>query len=181
MRNYGCNAERKTLFSEKGVSAVSRAIGPDHAVFGEVGDVLVFDISTGPLTVVAFAFGEGLSYRVQAGNEFAVSTENVEDLGAYAGHDVHVADNVLGVGDFNTDFGDVRTNRTHGEGDNIHGASLHTTGVEAGHGFFQFVGINPVVGRSGRFLGLCLRCRCGFPHGLRLRAENGKERCSDAF
>ena len=69
MRNYGCNAERKTLFSEKGVSAVSRAIGPDGAFFGEVGDVLVFDISTGPLTVVAFAFGEGLSYRVQTGND----------------------------------------------------------------------------------------------------------------
>ena len=86
---------------------------------------------------------------MEAGNEFPVGTQHIEHLCSNTGHDVHVADNVGGVSDLNTVLGNVGANGTHGEGDDVHGASLHAAGVEASHGGLQLLGVNPVVGGSG--------------------------------
>ena len=82
---------------------------------------------------------------MNAGNELAVRTENVKNRIADAGHDMHVDHNVSGVRDLNADLGDIGTDRSHGERDDIHGSAMHAAFVESRHLGFEFLGINPVI------------------------------------
>ena len=88
---------------------------------------------------------------MDAGDEFAIGSEDFEDLVADAGHDVHVDHNISGVGDFNADFGDVGADGTHGVGDDVHGSAVHAALVESSHFGFELDGVDPVVGRTGVF------------------------------
>ena len=63
--------------------------------------------------------------RVQAGDELAVVAEHLEGARAHAGHDAHGDRHVGRVGQLHADVGDVRAERAHGEGDDVHGAALH--------------------------------------------------------
>ena len=47
-----------------------------------------------------------------------------------AGHDVHVHDDVGGVGDLDTVLGEGGTHGAHAEGDHVHDAALHAAVVE---------------------------------------------------
>ena len=147
----GGNTESEALLAEEGVAAVTGTERPDFTGFGEVSDVFLFDGGAGPDTVIAFTFGEGFADGVDAGDEFAVA-EDVEDFGTDAGHHGHVDNNVGGVGDFNADLGDGRTDGAHGEGDDVHGTALHAAVIETEHGLFEFFGVDPVVGGTGGFL-----------------------------
>ena len=78
----------------------------------------------GHLAVLLARFERGAD-GVDAGHEFAIGAEHVEDLLAHAGHRAHVGDDVGGVGDFEADVGDRRTERAHRERDDVHRAALH--------------------------------------------------------
>jgi len=145
------NAQRKALFPQKGVAAVTGAIGPDRLFFREMGNVLSLDRGAGPLAAVGFPFGQRFAHGVQAGNEHAVFAQHVQDLLAHTGHDVHIHDDVRRIGNFNANPGDGGSHRPHAERDHVHRAAFHAAVVKAFHRFLQFIRIDPVVG-GARFI-----------------------------
>ncbi len=99
---------------------------------------------------------------MDAGDEGAVFAEVLQDRLASPRHDVHVDDDVRGVGDLDAVLGDGVANRAHGEGDDVHHAALHAAGVSLGHLRFHFHRIHPVVGRAGVDLALRADERAAF-------------------
>ena len=146
------NAQGEALLAQQSVAAVTGAVGPDLAGFGEVSDVFFIHRRTGPDAVVALAGAERLADGVDAGNKFAVLAEHFKNFGADAGHDFHIDHNVRGIGEFDADLGNIRTDRAHREGNHIHRAALHAAVVKRSHGLLEFDRIDPVVGRAGILL-----------------------------
>ncbi len=139
----GRDAEREALLAEQGVSAVTAAVRPDLAGLGELRDVLLVERGARPDAVVLRAVFKRLADGVDAGDEFAV-LEDIEDLRADAGHDLHVRYDVRGVGDLDADLRDRGADGAHGERNDVHGAAV----------LLQFDRIDPVVGRAGFFFRL---------------------------
>ena len=92
------------------------------------------------------------SYYVQAGDKWLVA-QNIENLGAHAGHDAHVHRDVWRVGELDADVGNGRAQRPHAEGDDVHGAPLHAPLEQPLELLFHLLGRHPVVGRAGVLLG----------------------------
>ena len=144
------DAQGEALLAEQGVAAVARAVRPDLARLGEVGDVLVVgvarprDVGTG----VAVGVDQRVADRVQARDPLAVA-EHVERTLAHAGHDPHRRGDVGGVGELHADVGDVGAERAHGEGHHVHRAALHGAGVEVGELGLHVGRCPPVVGGAG--------------------------------
>ena len=113
-----------------------------------MGNVLVLDIGARPNAIVTFAVVERLSDRVKARNEVAVSAEVLPHRFACAGHNVHVEDDVFGVGQLDAVFRDRRAERSHAERNNVHRAPVHTALVQTAHRRLEFLGVNPVVRRA---------------------------------
>ncbi|MPN64274.1 hypothetical protein SDC9_212045 [bioreactor metagenome] len=78
-----------------------------------MGDVLLFHRGARPDAVVFLPGRQRLADGVDAGNEFALFAEHVENLRADTGHDVHVDHDVGGVGNLDADLRDVRADGTH--------------------------------------------------------------------
>ena len=146
------DTQRKALLAEQRVAAVTGAERPDFTGFREVGDILLVHRRARPDAVVGFAGSQRFADRMHARDEFAVVAEDIEHLGADAGHHFHVDHDIRGIGDFNADLGDVGADRTHRERDNVHGTALHAAVVQPEHGLLQLFGVNPVVGRTSVFL-----------------------------
>ena len=102
--------------------------------------------------MVALALCQRLADRVETWNEIAVGSDCIKHFLSYTGHDYHVANNVFRVCDLDSVLGDRRTHRTHAVRDYIHSSSLHTSGIELGHGLLKFHWIDPMVGRACIFL-----------------------------
>ena len=66
-----------------------------------------------------------------------------------AGHDPHVQDDVLAVGDLHADFREPRARRTHQEGDDVHRPALHCASVKRRELLARVVGRHPIVVRAG--------------------------------
>ena len=105
--------------------------------------------SARPHTVISFTRFKRFPDRVQAGNKRAVGTEYIEYLCADPCHNVHIADNIFGVGKLDTDFGNIRAHRPHRKRNNIERTPFHAAFVQCAHRFFKFNGIRPVVCRTG--------------------------------
>ncbi len=90
-----------------------------------------------------------------SGGAGGLGFEAGEDLGTHVGHDAHVDHHVGAVGDFHADLGEWGIERTHAEGDHIHGAALHAADEFSHQLGAHFGGIGPVVGGAcaGRGLG----------------------------
>ena len=69
--------------------------------------------SARPYAVIGFSRFKRLSDRVQTGYKSTVGAERLKHLCADARHNVHIADNVFGIGNFNTDFCNIRTYGAH--------------------------------------------------------------------
>ncbi len=158
---HGGDAKGKALLAEKGVTTVARAVGRDLARLGEVGDIGVVGVARPGDVGDTRAIGadEREADGVEAGDELAVSAESRDDAGTHAGHDVEVADGVGGVGDLDADLGDVGADRTHGEGNNVHGTATHDAVEGLGNVLAHLGGLDPVVG--GAAVGLLLRADVG--------------------
>src|SRR2546430_14860373 len=99
-----------TFLTQQCVSAITGTVGQDLASFREVTDVLLPLVARpGGILLIG---RERRTNRVQAAYEFGVFSENIENVGTHAGHDVHVDHDVRRVGDLDADLGDGRTNRT---------------------------------------------------------------------
>ena len=137
----GGNSESKALFAEKNVSAVTAVYGCDVVVFGEVADVSLFFVD--------------VSLCMETLDEVGVVSESIENVLTCSCHNKHVEYNVDRVCKFDTDLGEVRTNNTHGVGDNVHCSALHCTLVEGCELFFGFFETHPVVCGACIVLFLC--------------------------
>ena len=73
------DAQGEALLSQKCIAAVARAVAPDGAFFGKMGDVLLFDGGAGPGRVF-LARLERSAHRVQARHELARGSERFEHL-----------------------------------------------------------------------------------------------------
>ena len=139
------DTQGEALLAEQGVAAVTRTEGPDLVGLREVSDVLL--IIAGPARV----FLTGLKRNadgVNGGNPHAALIDEVHGSSTHAGHDAHVDNDVGRVGDLNTELGDGATKGTHGEGNHVHGATLHGTRELLVQGGLHFLGVGPVVGRA---------------------------------
>ena len=88
----GSDTQSEALLAQQHVAAVSGVDGADGVLFGEVNDVAVLGIH--------------VRLGMQATNEVVgLIAQLDESLLAHTGHDVHVQDNVQGVGNFHADLG----------------------------------------------------------------------------
>ncbi|KAF1054466.1 MAG: hypothetical protein GAK34_00760 [Delftia tsuruhatensis] len=146
----GGDAQRKALLAQQGVAAVARAIAPDFARLGVVDDVL--GLVAGPAGLVLLAFGQGRAHGVDARHELAFHADHVIHGTAHAGHDLHVDGHIGAVGQLHAHVGDGRAQRTHGEGNHIHGAAGHAAVEQRLQRGAHLVRGHPVVGRACVFL-----------------------------
>ncbi len=115
----GGDAQGQALLTQQGVAAVAAAVGPDLAGLRKMGDVLVIDVrGAGPDDIFLVRFQRGAD-RMHAGYEFAVVTQDIQNLLAHAGHDPLVDHHIGRVGDLEPDVGDVGAQGTHAEGDHV--------------------------------------------------------------
>jgi hypothetical protein len=148
------DAQRVALLAEQGVAAVPGAVRPDLAVLGEVRDVL--GGVAGPRHV-GLALGERGADAVHGLDEEAVLAELLQHLLAHTGHRAHGGGDVRGVGDLDADGGELRAQRAHAEGDDVHRAAPHGAAEQAlvtgeapvtREDGTHLVGVLPVVGRA---------------------------------
>ena len=143
------DTKSEALLTEKSVAAVARTERPDFAVFGELGDELVVDVlSAGPSDIL-LALLERSADGVDAGNELTVGAELLDDGVARAGHDVHVDDDVRGVGKLDAVLGDGVADRAHRERNDVHRTALHAALVALLHERLHDLGIDPMVRGAG--------------------------------
>jgi len=126
--------KRKALLAQQSVSAVTGTVGPDGFFFRKMRNVFFFNRCTGPLRTIGFTLCQGLTHGMKTGDEYTIFSQNIKDLCTNSGHDVHIRDNVRGIGNFNADLSNGRTHRTHAERDDVHRSALHTSVIEFSHG-----------------------------------------------
>ena len=146
LRHLGGDAESEALLAEERVAAIARTEGPDLAIVGELRDVLVLDLLRARPSDILLTLLERSAHGVDAGDELTVGAELLKDSIARAGHDVHVDDNVRGVGDLDAVLGDRVADRTHRIRNHVHRAALHAALVRSFHLLLHFDRIHPVVG-----------------------------------
>ena len=140
------DAQGIALLAQEGVAAIARAVGPDLPALGEVDDV--FGLVAGPGDIL-LAGGQRRAERVDSRHKKAVLSHLVEGGFAHPGHDAHGYGYVGAVGDLDAERADFRSQRTHAEGHDIHGAATHAAVEQALQGPAHFRGFLPVVGRAG--------------------------------
>src|SRR5690606_20588813 len=147
-RHHGGDAQRHALLAEQRVATVAGTVGDDLAGFREVHDVAIVWI-TGPGNVGAAI--ERVTHRVQALDE-GLLAQDVEYAVADARHDAHAHHHVGRIGQLHADLGDVRAQRAHAEGNDIHRATSHAAFEQALELCAHGIRLVPVVGRAGVFL-----------------------------
>ena len=130
LAEIGGDAQREALLAQKHVAAVSGVDGNDRVVFGEVQDVALFGID------VALA--------VEALDEIAVLAQLVQAHLAHAGHDLHVQDDVDGVGHFDADAGEGGADHAHRIGNDVHRSALHFAAGDIRRHLICLFGIHPL-------------------------------------
>lgn len=128
----GSDTESKALFAEKHVSAVTGVDGHNGVVFGELADVSLFFVD--------------VRFCVEAAHEIVTVAQRFENFAADAGHDCHIENDVNAVGQFDTDFGERRTDCAHGERNDVHSPALHCALVDTFEKFVRLVLLHPIVG-----------------------------------
>ena len=86
---------------------------------------------------------------MHGGDEVTALADLREGRSTHAGHDLHVDNDVRRVGELDAELRDVRTERTHGEGDDIHRAAAHRAGEETAEYALHLGRVHPVVGGTG--------------------------------
>ena len=131
----GSDAEREALLALKDVAAVAGVDGVDGVVLRPVADISLLGVGVagcvGTLDPVS-----------------GVGADGVEDSLADTGDDVHVADDIDGVGDFHAVFRERGADFAHGIGDDIHGLALVAAADDVVEGLVALIGIHPVVQRA---------------------------------
>ena len=146
----GGDAQRVALLAQQSVAAVAGSVGPDGAIFGEVGDVLRG--VAGPGDVFLSLFQRGAD-GVDALDELPVlGVDRIEGVLARASHDEHGEHDVGRIGDLDAEHRLVRLGVAHDEGDDVHGATAHRALEQRVEGFLHLRRSDPVVERTGILL-----------------------------
>ena len=128
----GADAQRVAFFAHKSVAAVAGVNRPDGVILRKMADIALFGIER--------------RLGMQAADPVVGIAQLAQRAVARAGHDQHGQRNVNGIRDLNADSGGGGTKRPHYEGNDVHGAALHTAVVDlAQHGVGLFR-VHPVVG-----------------------------------
>ncbi len=132
----GSDTQSEALLAQQHVAAVTGVDGPNGVLLGELHDVTAFlaDVSLGMLA---------------ADEIVGLVAQLTQSAQTHAGHDVHVQDNVDGVGNLNANLGEGAAHRTHAVGDDVHGTALHAVGVHGDQLGLHLFGIHPVVDAAG--------------------------------
>ena len=131
----GSDTQSEALLAQQNVAAVSGVDGADGVLFRELNNVSLFRID--------------VSFGMQAADEVVGGFAQVfKSLFAHTGHDVHVQDNIDGVGNLDADFSERRADGAHGVGDDVHGTAFHNAVVHRVQHCVHLIGIHPVVGGS---------------------------------
>ena len=126
------DAQGVALLAQQGVAAVAGAVGPDLAVFREVDDVL--DRRCRARRRPARPAPAALPTVCTAGTKKPSSPSCVERGLAHAGHDPHRDHDVGAVGDLDAERADLRAERAHAEGHDVHRAAAHAAVEQARSG-----------------------------------------------
>ena len=133
------NAQRKALFAQQHVAAVTRVDGPNGVFLRELHNVAVLGVNVG---LGVLAAHEIVRFIAQLLQRFHTHTR----------HDVHVQHNVDGIRHFNAHLGERRANGAHAVRNDIHGAALHHAGIHGDELGFHLAGLHPIVDGGGVFL-----------------------------
>ena len=143
--HHAGNAQRKALFAQERIATIARAVAPDFASVGEVGNVFVVGVAR-PRRVFLTSF-EWRANRVQAWHPLIV-TKSIQCALTHASHDAHADCDIRTVGELYTDMCNWRTEWTHRKRNDVHDASTHCTCIQTLQLCTHFRWFAPVVGRS---------------------------------
>ncbi len=136
----GSDTKSEALLALEDVTAVAGVDGVDGVVLRPVADVSLFGVGVagcvGTLDPVS-----------------GIGADRVKDSLTDSGDDVHVADDIDGVGDFQAVLCERGTDFAHAVRDDIHGLALVAATDDVVEGLVALIGIHPVVQRAGLFLG----------------------------
>ena len=90
-----------------------------------------------------------VAFRMQASYPVVGVAENFQHLAADTGHNRHIKYDIDGIRYLNTDFGERRTDRSHGIRDDIHGSAFIGAAGDIIELRVHFLWVTPVVGRTG--------------------------------
>jgi hypothetical protein len=146
LRKHGSDPQGEALLAEQRIAAIAGAERPDRFLLRKLDDVLLRIVRP---HLVLLARLERFADRVQRGHELAVLAQHIPHRSPDAGHDAHVDDDIRGIRDLDADVRDMRSERAHGEGDDVHRTASHAA-VEQLHELrFHLGRIDPVVVGSG--------------------------------
>ena len=131
----GAEAQGQAFFPQERITAVAGAVRPDGIFIREMADIFLFHRRAGPGNVL-LPFFQGSSDRVETWNKILTFVEEVNQFPADTRHDVHITDDIRTVGNLHGYLRPGRTDRPHGEGDDVQGAAFHTAFVKRQHGRF---------------------------------------------
>src|SRR5271155_308332 len=115
-----------TLFSEQSIAAVPGAERPDLARLREVAYIFILRVATpGRARLIG---AERSAHRVQPAHKLSLSSESIQHMASYAGHNVHARDHVGRVRDLHPNLRNGRADRTHAVRHHEHGAADHGGG-----------------------------------------------------
>ena len=131
----GSDAQCEAFLSEQNVAAVCRVNGNDGIILRELADISLLRIH--------------VAFRMQASYPVVGVAENFQHLAADTGHNRHIKYDIDGIRYLNTDFGERRTDRSHGIRDDIHGSAFIGAAGDIIELRVHFLWVTPVVGRTG--------------------------------
>ena len=129
LTQIGSDTQSEALLTQEHVAAVCGVHGNDRVILGEVHDVSLF--------------GVDVARAVEALDEIPVFTQLIQAHFAHAGHDHHVQNDIDGVGYFDADLGERRSDHAHGIGNDIHGLALHLALCNAVSQVIRLFGVHP--------------------------------------
>src|SRR5699024_4683240 len=140
-----CDTQRVALLAEQGVAAVARTVGPDLPGLGKVRDVLGGVARPGDVLLAGLQWG---AHGMDRLDEVATLLDETQGRRSHTCHDPHGHHDVGGVGDLDTELGDVAAEGAHAEGDDVHRAPAHGASENFVEGGAHRVRGDPVVGRA---------------------------------
>ena len=131
----GSDTKSEALLALEDVTAVAGVDGVDGVVLRPVADVSLFGVGVagcvGTLDPVS-----------------GIGADRVKDSLTDSGDDVHVADDIDGVGDFQAVLCERGTDFAHAVRDDIHGLALVAATDDVVEGLVALIGIHPVICRT---------------------------------
>ncbi len=125
------NSQRKALFTQQHVAAVSRVYRNNGIVLGEVHNISLV--------------GVNVAFCVETFNKIAVFAKRVKANLSNSGHYVHIKNDVNRIGYFNADFRKRTAYYAHRVGDNVHRPAFHRTARNFVAKLVSLIGVHPIV------------------------------------